>query len=275
MTISTWLRQATKQLKDIGIASARLDAELLLSNTLRKTRTYLHAHLDETIDPRRQDIADARLSLRLDRVPLAYILGYREFYGRHFAVTPAVLIPRPESEDMISLLLEMTTSDIAPKTLIDIGTGSGCLGITAKLERPNLLVTLSDTSSKALAIAEKNAANLQADVFIQKQSLLSGNVQRLDYILANLPYVDKEWEVSPELRHEPDEALYARRGGLALIEELLKQAPQHCNPGALVFIEADPVQHPAIISLASSLGLRPKEVRGYIIALAYTPAVLG
>lgn len=274
MTISTWLRQATKQLKDIGIASARLDAELLLSNTLRKTRTYLHAHLDETIDPRRQDIADARLSLRLDRVPLAYILGYREFYGRQFAVTPAVLIPRPESEDMISLLLEMTTSDIAPKTLIDIGTGSGCLGITAKLERPNLLVTLSDTSSKALAIAEKNAANLQADVFIQKQSLLSGNVQRLDYILANLPYVDREWEVSPELRHEPDEALYARRGGLALIEELLKQAPQHCNPGALVFIEADPVQHPAIISLASSLSLRPKEVRGYIIALAYTPAAL-
>lgn len=274
-TIRSWLRQATKQLKDIGIASARLDAELLLSNTLRKTRTYLHAHLDETIDPRRQDIADARLSLRLDRVPLAYILGYREFYGRQFAVTPAVLIPRPESEDMISLLLEMTTSDIVPKTLIDIGTGSGCLGITAKLERPNLLVTLSDTSGKALAIAEKNAANLQADVFIQKQSLLSGNVQRLDYILANLPYVDKEWEVSPELRHEPDEALYARRGGLALIEELLKQAPQHCNLGALVFIEADPVQHPAIISLASSLSLQPKEVRGYIIALAYTPVALG
>lgn len=274
-TIRSWLREATKQLKAIGIASARLDAELILANTLRKARTYLHAHLDETIDPRRQDIADARLSLRLDRVPLAYILGYKEFYGRNFTVTPAVLIPRPESEDIISLLLEMTTNDIAPKTLIDIGTGSGCLGITAKLERPNLLVTLSDTSGKALAIAEKNAANLQADVFIQKQSLLSGNVQRLDYILANLPYVDKEWEVSPELRHEPDEALYARRGGLALIEELLKQAPQHCNPGALVFIEADPVQHPAIISLASSLGLRPKEVRGYIIALAYTPAALG
>lgn len=274
-TIRSWLREATKQLKAIGIASARLDAELILANTLRKARTYLHAHLDETIDPRRQDIADARLSLRLDRVPLAYILGYKEFYGRNFTVTPAVLIPRPESEDIISLLLEMTTNDIAPKTLIDIGTGSGCLGITAKLERPNLLVTLSDTSGKALAIAEKNAANLQADVFIQKQSLLSGNVQRLDYILANLPYVDKEWEVSPELRHEPDEALYARRGGLALIEELLKQAPQHCNPGALVFIEADPVQHPAIISLAGSLSLRPKEVRGYIIALAYTPAVLG
>ncbi|MDO4774087.1 MAG: HemK/PrmC family methyltransferase [Candidatus Saccharibacteria bacterium] len=274
MTISTWLRQATKELKDIGITSARLDAELILSNTLRKTRTYLHAHLDETIDPRRHDIADARLSLRLDRVPLAYILGYKEFYGRPFIVSPSVLIPRPESEDMISLLLEMTSGDIAPKTLIDIGTGSGCLGITAKLERPNLLVTLSDISTKALTVAEKNATALQADVFIQKQSLLSGNAQRLDYILANLPYVDKEWEVSPELRHEPDEALYARRGGLALIEELLQQAPQHCNPGALVFLEADPVQHPAIISLAANLGLQLKETRGYIIALAYTPAAL-
>ena len=159
MNISTWLIQATKQLKVIGITSARLDAELILANTLRKNRTYLHAHLDEEIDPRRVDIADARLSLRLDRVPLAYILGCKEFYGRKFTVSPAVLVPRPESEEMITLFLALTAGEIAPKTLIDIGTGSGCLGITAALERPSLRVILSDISPRAIKVAKKNAGN--------------------------------------------------------------------------------------------------------------------
>ena len=94
MNISTWLKHTAEHLKNAGITSAQLDAELLLANTLRKNRTYLHAHLDEEIDPRRVDIAEARLSLRLDRVPLAYILGEKEVYGRNFSVSPSVLVPR-------------------------------------------------------------------------------------------------------------------------------------------------------------------------------------
>ena len=86
-TISFWLKNAAKSMKDANIPSARLDAELILANTLRKNRTYLHAYLDEEIDPRRVDIANARLDLRLDRVPMAYILGYKEFYGRKFTVS--------------------------------------------------------------------------------------------------------------------------------------------------------------------------------------------
>ena len=164
---------------------------MILANTLRKNRTYLHAHLDEEIDPRRFDIANARLDLRLDRVPIAYILGYKEFYGRKFTVSPSVLIPRPESEDLISLFLELTASEIAEKVLIDVGAGSGCLGITAKLERSNLSVILSDISKPALNIAEKNANALNADVYIQQQSLLNGQLRPVDYIFANLPYVDK------------------------------------------------------------------------------------
>ena len=112
MNIITWTRRASDTLANALIPSSLLDAELILAETLRKPRTYLHAHPEEEIDPRRVDIADARLSLRLDRVPLAYILGYKEFYGRKFFVSPAVLVPRPESEDMISLFLEMT-----PETL--------------------------------------------------------------------------------------------------------------------------------------------------------------
>lgn len=107
MNISEWLIDATKQLKDIGIGSPRLDAELILAETLRKPRTHLHANLETEIDPRRIDIADARLRLRLERVPLAYILGHKEFYGRDFRVTPDVLVPRPESEAIITTMLEI------------------------------------------------------------------------------------------------------------------------------------------------------------------------
>ena len=272
MIISDWLKTATKSLKNIGISSARLDAELILANTLRKNRTYLHAHLDEEIDPRRFDIANARLDLRLDRVPIAYILGYKEFYGRRFTVSPSVLIPRPESEDLISLFLELTASEIAEKVLIDVGAGSGCLGITAKLERNNLSVILSDISKPALNIAEKNANALNADVHIQQQSLLNGQLKPVDYIFANLPYVDKNWDVSPELQYEPDIALFAEDEGLKLILQLISQAPRCLTPEGLLFIEADPQQHNRIIDEAVKNGFVKERVLNYILVLRFTGA---
>ena len=272
MIISDWLKIATKSLKTANIPSARLDAELILANTLRKNRTYLHAHLDEEIDPRRFDIANARLDLRLDRVPIAYILGYKEFYGRRFTVSPSVLIPRPESEDLISLFLELTASEIAEKVLIDVGTGSGCLGITAKLERSNLSVILSDISKPALNIAEKNANALNADVHIQQQSLLNGQLKPVDYIFANLPYVDKNWDVSPELQYEPEIALFAEDEGLKLILQLISQAPRCLTPEGLLFIEADPQQHNRIIDEAVKNGFVKERVLNYILVLRFTGA---
>ena len=272
MIISEWLKIATKSLKTANIPSARLDAELILANTLRKNRTYLHAHLDEEIDPRRFDIANARLDLRLDRVPIAYILGYKEFYGRRFTVSPSVLIPRPESEDLISLFLELTASGIAEKVLIDVGAGSGCLGITAKLERSNLSVILSDISKPALNIAEKNANALNADVHIQQQSLLNGQLKPVDYIFANLPYVDKNWDVSPELQYEPEIALFAEDEGLKLILQLISQAPRCLTPEGLLFIEADPQQHNRIINEAVKNGFVKERVLNYILVLRFTGA---
>ena len=272
MIISDWLKIATKSLKTANIPSARLDAELILANTLRKNRTYLHAHLDEEIDPRRFDIANARLDLRLDRVPIAYILGYKEFYGRRFTVSPSVLIPRPESEDLISLFLELTASEIAEKVLIDVGTGSGCLGITAKLERSNLSVILSDISKPALNIAEKNANALNADVHIQQQSLLNGKLKPVDYIFANLPYVDKNWDVSPELQYEPDIALFAEDEGLKLILQLISQALRCLTSEGLLFIEADPQQHNRIIDEAVKNGFIKESVLNYILVLRFTGA---
>lgn len=269
MNISTWLKNATKQLKDIGIPSARLDAELLLAETLRKPRTYLHAHLDEDIDPRRLDIVNARLEVRLERVPLAYILGYKEFFGRKFYVSPATLVPRPESEDLISLFLKLTEADIMPKTVIDIGTGSGILGITAVLERPQFRVILSDVSDKALKIASKNANELDAKVTVIRQSLLTGHIEPLDYILANLPYVDRSWQTSPELRHEPAEALYADDQGLALIKTLISQSARHLQPKGLIFLEADPTQHSQIINYAKNYGFEFEQTTGYALVLRF------
>ena len=268
-TISFWLKNAAKSLKDAGIASARLDAELILANTLRKNRTYLHAHLDEEIDPRRVDIANARLDLRLDRVPMAYILGYKEFYGRKFTVCPAVLVPRPESEDMISLFLDATAGEIERKVLIDVGTGSGCLGITAALERTNISVILSDISKDALRIAEKNADEHRARVKIQQQSLLNGQLEPVDYIFANLPYVDKDWEVSPELQYEPKIALFTEDGGLKLILELIQQAPRCLTPNGQLFIEADPTQHERIIQAAAKQNFKLVTIQRYIIVLRF------
>lgn len=268
-TISFWLKNAAKSMKDAGIPSARLDAELILANTLRKNRTYLHAYLDEEIDPRRVDIANARLDLRLDRVPIAYILGYKEFYGRKFTVSPAVLVPRPESEDMISLFLDATAGEIEQKVLIDVGTGSGCLGITAALERINISVILSDISKDALRIAEKNADDHRVRVKIQQQSLLNGQLEPVDYIFANLPYVDKDWEVSPELQYEPKIALFTEDGGLRLILELIRQAPRCLAPNGQLFIEADPTQHERIIQAAAKQNFKLAAIQHYIIVLRF------
>lgn len=268
-TISFWIKNAAKSMKDAGIPSARLDAELILANTLRKNRTYLHAHLDEEIDPRRVDIANARLDLRLDRVPMAYILGYKEFYGRKFTVSPAVLVPRPESEDMISLFLDATAGEIEQKVLIDVGTGSGCLGITAALERTNISVILSDISKDALRIAEKNADEHRARVKIQQQSLLNGQLEPVDYIFANLPYIDKDWEVSPELQYEPKIALFTEDGGLKLILELIRQAPRCLAPNGQLFIEADPTQHERIIQAAAKQNFKLAAIQSYIIVLRF------
>ena len=236
---------------------------------MRKNRTYLHAHLDEEIDPRRVDIANARLDLRLDRVPMAYILGYKEFYGRKFTVSPAVLVPRPESEDVISLFLDATAGEIERKVLIDVGTGSGCLGITAALERTNISVILSDISKDALRIAEKNADEYHARVKIQQQSLLNGQLEPVDYIFANLPYVDKNWEVSPELQYEPKIALFTEGGGLKLILELIQQAPRCLTPNGQLFIEADPTQHERIIQAAAKQNFKLAAIQRYIIVLRF------
>ena len=198
-TIDSWLRDTSSELADAMVPNARLDAEIILAHTISRPRTWLHAHGNEALDPRRRDIADARIQLRLERVPVAYIIGHKDFYGRRFRVTPDTLIPRPESEALIELAKKYAAPD---GRAVDIGTGSGCLGITLKLELPALSMTLSDISKKALAVAEQNAATHKADVRLLHSDLLDDYPLQAHLMIANLPYVDPSWpDNAPELIH--------------------------------------------------------------------------
>lgn len=267
-TYDDWLREATRFLQQHDITSARLDAELILAHTIRKQRTYLHAHGDEVLSDRHAEIARARLELRSHNTPIAYIIGHKEFYGRIFKTTPAALIPRPESESIIKLLQDIISHDkslnLQNTHLIDVGTGTGCLGITAKLEWPWIDVTLIDNSSHALNLAKQNATLLKANVNTIKNNLLGGYGMPVDIIIANLPYVDHSWEVSPDTQAEPPEALYAKEGGLQLIFRLLDQAALLLRTGGYVLIESDPRQQNAIIRHSESLQLNHVQTEGFI-----------
>lgn len=272
MTIQQWLTQAAAALKEVGIASARLDAELLLAHTLRKPRTWLHAHSTDELTERHYHIAEARLDLRRDRVPVAYIIGHKEFYGRPFKVTTATLIPRPETEDLLELIQKALPKNASllptePHRLVDVGTGTGILGITAKLEFPELSVTLLDVSRHALQVAEENARRLEADVLCLQSDLLAQYPYTADTIVANLPYVSTEWERSPETDHEPELALFAANDGKALIYKLLDQTTTVLKVNGHIILEADPEQHEAIIAHAAPLKLIHIDTNGYGLLL--------
>jgi len=266
--IKDWLINSSHLLLGVGIPSAKLDAELILSIAVKKDRTYLHAHPDQELLDEQIEIANLNLKKRLERLPIAYILGYKEFYGRNFLVSPDVLIPRPESETIIEILIQAVKELFKnnPLSLIDVGTGSGCLGISAKLEIPEIHVTLSDISTDALEIAKKNANNLKANVEFINGNLLDKLDEKIDIIIANLPYVDQSWERSPETNFEPPLALFADRDGVALIENLIIQTEHKLNKNGLLIIEADPIQHNQLISFASNYNLHLYKKDGFIIS---------
>lgn len=266
--IKQWLNDASKQLADADIPSANLDSELILANALGKDRTYLHAHPEQIVQPDIYSVASEGLKQRIKRIPIAYIVGYKEFYGRKFIVDSSVLIPRPESEDVIELLkkkLSPSAFCLPHAKLIDVGTGSGCIGITCKLEFPQFEVTLSDTSNDALKTAKTNAVNHSVKVHLAKSNLLSNADGKFDVIVANLPYVDKKWDVSIETKYEPKDALFASNNGLELILKLILQSTDKINTGGLLILESDPRQHQEISDFAVKNGYELLDKSGYIL----------
>jgi release factor glutamine methyltransferase len=267
MNYLEWLQNAAKQLKDAGIKTARLDAFVLLQAATGTDRAHIIAYPETVLEGQNLEVADGYLTRRIKREPVAYILGTKEFYGRDFIVTPDVLVPRPESEAIIELLAKF--GPLSGKHLLDVGTGSGALAITAKLENPKLQVVGSDISADALNIARENAAQLNADVDFVESSLLQDITDDFDIIVANLPYVPPDYIVEPELSFEPALALYADHGGLKLIEEFIKQTPGKLLPGGVVLIECLTSQHADVKRMAKEAGFRFNQKNGLILAFTY------
>lgn len=274
-TIGGFLTMAAAALTDAGIPSAKLDSELLLTSITNQPREYLLAHDDQSLN--RTDWAQAcyLLAQRLQRVPVAYLTGCKEFYGRNFQVTPNVLIPRPESEQLIESLTDVMTRDNNIKQIADIGTGSGCLAITAKLEHPQLIVTASDTSTAALAVAKNNALDLDANITFIKSDLLAQYPidQPLDAIIANLPYVNEDWtELSdyPELHREPADALFAGDNGCDLIKKLIYTAPLYLRNGGYLLLELDTRQLSDISTFAGKHSFTVIDKKPFTLVLKLT-----
>jgi release factor glutamine methyltransferase len=208
-----------------------LEAQVLAAHVLLVERTWIVAHPEHEFP---ELAGENVLQRRLTHEPLAYILGYREFYGRRFAVGPGALIPRQETEALVDAALE-----IGPPhgRVLDLGTGSGCIGITLKLEQPSWLVTLSDVSTDALAIADDNRQQLSAEVELVHTDGCQGfAAETFELIATNPPYVSRTDELSSDIRDfEPDVALFGTEDGFGFYRRLsIEAATLLTNNGAMV-----------------------------------------
>jgi len=254
MTIAEWLMPAMIRLRNAGVDSPRRDCLVLLEDTIQKDRAWVVAHPEYELDQKVIQTLDKLIARRANREPLAYIRGRTWFYGRFFEVNHNVLIPRPESENFIGLL-----KDLAPQKIIDIGTGSGALAITAKLELPGSKIIATDTSSAALAIAQKNAASYKVDIqFVSGDliSALSDEQLKDSVVIANLPYVPEKLITSPEITQEPAEALFSGPDGLEHYKRFWQQLTMPAHKPTYVLVESLESQHPAIESLAQNAGYK-------------------
>lgn len=266
MKLADWLTQATVSLENADILSARLDALILLEDCSGKDRGYLLAHPEIGLSLPQLKKLEKQIDRRVKHEPLAYIRGHAEFYGREFFVNKRVLVPRSETEAMIDLLKSLCKD--SPCNVIDVGTGSGCLAVTAKLELPAAKVIATDIDPACLEIGLQNAQTLGADVtFLEGdllQPLLTANYPLPTAILANLPYVPDNYEINQAATHEPELALYGGPDGLDLYRRLFEQT-QTCNePPKYVLTESLPAQHQKLTVIARSNGYGLSESADFI-----------
>lgn len=267
-TISSWLRENTEKLQKADIASARLDCLLLLEHVLEKPRDWLLAHDDTELSPNQLESLNKAIAQRKSHIPLAYIIGSKEFYGRDFFVNEDVLIPRPESEAIIEILKQIAKNQNI-NTIVDVGTGSGCLAVTAKLELGDVHVTALESSKAALKIARKNARRYGVGIRFIPSDLLSsfpGMPKTRPYvIIANLPYVPENLITSEEITKEPPEALFSGADGLNHYRRFWQQISNlpHLKPGHVI-TESLKDQHSSMLKLAKSADYTLKTTKDLI-----------
>ena len=247
VTLHEALTSAISRLAAANVPSTRMNAELLLMFTLGCDRAYLHAHPERELNASEQAHYDETLSERTGGVPAQYITGHQEFWGMDLIVTPAVLIPRPETEHVIETVLQLACVDRAPSSaalrITDVGTGSGCIALALAKELPQAEIHATDISSAALEIARANAARHQFERRVQfhETDLLEGfEPNTFDFVVSNPPYVGEceEDQVQLEVRKfEPRQAVFAGPTGLEVIARLVPQAGDTLKSGGWLVME--------------------------------------
>jgi release factor glutamine methyltransferase len=263
-TIGRLLTWTTDFLKTHGAASPRLDAEVLLAEARHCERIELYTAFDEVASEEIRVAFRELVRRRAEGMPVAYLVGRREFYAMAFHVTPAVLIPRPETEFVLITLLDLVKNDgkgAAELRIADVGTGSGILAICAARQLPSSTVTALDISPEALDIARRNANTHQVSdriEFVQSDLFAGAAPGTYDYIVSNPPYIaDCEYDqLLPDVRdYEPREALLAGPTGTEIIQRLLQQAGERLTPGGWLVFEISPMIETAVVELITGQGV--------------------
>jgi release factor glutamine methyltransferase len=258
MTVGQFLTTAMQALVEAEVESARLDVLVLLEDTLDKNRASLLAHPEIQLSPGQLSKLNNYITQRKKHVPLAYIRGRSEFYGRTFMVDEHVLVPRPETESMITLLKKIPL-DGTPR-IVDIGCGSGCIAVTAALELPSAKVVACDISPEALQVARKNAQQLKAAVQFAEADLLGTQAEHFDVVLANLPYVPTDYPINTAATFEPKLALFAGNDGLDLYRRLFVQL--RGSKAHYVICESLEPQHKPLAAIAKTAGYMLEQTDG-------------
>ena len=252
--IGRLLENAASRLSSAGISSHRLDAELLLAHILRVRRAAILARTEASVDDREAARFEEMVTRRAARVPVAYIVGVKEFWSLDFEVNPSVLIPRPETETVVEEALRALAATRSPKPVaVDVGTGAGPIAVALLHERPGLEVLAIDLSEAALRVARANAARHGVASRIHFHHgdllapLLARSSPRVELVVSNPPYVGFEESVDPEVAaSEPREAIFGGPDGSEVIERLVPQAARALAPDGHLVLEISPARERAV-----------------------------
>jgi release factor glutamine methyltransferase len=249
------LKLASEHLGKHGSDSARLDAEVLLATALGVRRLDLYLQFDRSLSETELSVYRAQVARRAHGEPVAYLVGHKEFMALDFEVTPAVLVPNPDTEVLVQLAVAWAREAGRPLRVADVGTGSGCIAVAVAHYAPTVEVWAGDLNADALEVAARNVAkhSLEQRIHLACGDLMEPLPGTFDLVCANLPYVAAGAALAAGVLAQPHVALFAEQDGAALVMRLLEAAPARLNPGGRVLLEVDPsVLSPVLEAAAKS-----------------------
>ena len=252
MNVLEVLKLASQHLGKHGSDSARLDAEVMLAWALGLRRLDLYLQFDRALSEGELSVFRAQVARRAHGEPVAYVVGHKEFMALDFEVTPAVLVPNPDTEALVQLAVARAREAGRPLRMADVGTGSGCIAIATAHYSPDVEVWASDLSSEALEVAARNVAkhSLQPRVHLACGDLMDPLPGTFDVVCANLPYLAAGTLLPTDVLAQPSMALYADGDGADLVIRLLEAAHARLNPGGRVLLEVDPSILSSVLEVA-------------------------